>query len=357
MIPSAPGDEDLLRELVKRLSESSAEDAAGLLARLVEQTRIDAIGMLMEQLPPACDLDYAPHPIKLLVSSSQIGLRSISVEKEPFTVEWIERSVKPGDVFYDIGANVGAYSLIAAKATGSGARIFAFEPLPSSFHDLSRNVFLNGCAESVVALPLALWSDNTPLSLAPTSPVSGAAQHHISGYGSEEPGVVTILGVRLDDLVERFGLPSPTHAKIDTDGYELDVLRGAEQTLVRPEWRSIIVELDRGETKRNREIKRLLADAGFDAGQQHERLPSPNFPHAQGRPDIYSTFTRRAAGATRATRLRPLRPSRSRSASLQRAQRRAVTTTLAVVLFLFLLLVFLPEELGDRPYDVFGVKF
>jgi FkbM family methyltransferase len=345
----------LLRQFAERLSRSSDEDAAGLLAGLIEQMRVQTVAMLMEKLPPAYALDFAPHAIQLVVSSSQIRLRLMSVEKEPFTVEWIQRSIKPGDVFYDIGANVGAYSLIAAKASGNGARIFAFEPTAPSFYDLSRNVILNGCAVSVVPLPLALWSDNGPLSFTSRPPVAGAAQHRITrGFASEEPDTATVLGVRLDDLVERFGLPAPTHAKIDTDGYELDVLRGAERTLSRPEWRSIIVELDRNETNRNRQIKKLLADCGFDAGRQHERLPSPNFPRPEGRPDIYWSFTRLPARTIRATRPRSLR---SRSTPLRTAQRQAVTATLALVTFLFLLLVFLPEELGDRPYDVFGLKF
>jgi FkbM family methyltransferase len=356
-MPSTSGDDSLLREFASRLSRSTSEDAAELLAGLVERLRVEAAGTLMEKLPPVGELDYAPHSIRLRVSSTEIGQRLISVEKEPFTVEWIESSLKSGDVFYDIGANVGAYSLIAAKATGNGARVYAIEPLPSSFHDLSRNVLLNDCAESVVCLPLALWSDNGVLSLTPSLPVAGVAQHRVSRRFAREPGTMTILAVPLDDLVERFGLPAPTHAKIDTDGCELEVLRGAERTLARPEWRSVLVELDRGETNRNREIKSLLARSGFDAGRRHERLPSPSFPNPEGRPDIYWTFTRLPTRTTRGERLRPLRSSRSRSTPLRAAQRRAVAATLTMVTLLFLLFVLLPEELGDRPYDVFGLKF
>lgn len=353
-----PTDDALLQQFAERLSRSSDEDAAELFARLVEQMRVQAVAMLMEKLPPTHDLDYAPHPIQLLVSSTEIALRSISVEKEPFTVEWIERSIRPGDVFYDIGANVGAYSLIAAKATANGARIFAFEPSVASFHDLVRNVLLNGCAESVVPLPFALWSDDQALSMEQTSPLPGAARHRIRRQLTPgKPSATTVLGVRLDDLVERFGLPTPTHAKIDTDGYELDVLAGAERTLTRPEWRSIIIELDREETNRNRQIKKLLAQSGFDTGREHKRLPSPSFPNPEGRPDVYWTFTRSLARATRARRRWLPRSSRSRTTRIQTAQRRAVATTLTVVVCLFLLLVFLPEELGDRPYDVFGLKF
>src|SRR5581483_6528976 len=101
-----------------------------------------------------------------------------------------------------------------------------------------------------------------------------------------------IIGVPLDEVVERLALPAPTHAKIDTDGYELDVLLGAMNTLSRPEWRSILVELDRDGTARNEENRALLADVGFGVGRQHARQASPAFPNPERRPDVYWTFER-----------------------------------------------------------------
>ncbi|HST24938.1 MAG TPA: FkbM family methyltransferase [Gaiellaceae bacterium] len=312
---------------------SGAVDA---LLRLIEELPVDTAGELMEKLPPVHELDYEPHRIRLAVSSTEIAVRLRSVEKEPFTVEWIEREIRPGDVFYDIGANVGAYSLIAAKATGNGAQVFAFEPSAASFHDLSQNVLLNGCAESIAPLPFALWSENGPLSLRGSSAVAGAARHRIAaGHGLGEPGSLTILAVTLDELIERFGLPVPTHAKIDTDGYELDVLRGAERTLARPEWRSIIVELDPGDTKRNREIQRRLRDAGFDGGLRHTRLASPNFPRPEGRPDVYWTFDRVQVSTARVQRLPVWRAG-------------AIAAALAVLTLLLLVLAGLPDGLADR---------
>jgi FkbM family methyltransferase len=362
------GDDSALDHVRALLTDLGDEEAAEVVAGLIERLRVAAIGSVMERLPPPRTLDYGPHQIRLLVSSTEIGVRLVSAEKEPFTVEWIEQSIEPGDVFYDIGANVGAYSLIAAKTTANQARIFAFEPSPSSFLDLSRNVALNDCARSIVPLPFALWSCNELLTLAPGQTVagaisrpdiSGAAEHRVDHRSSnDEAGSVTIVGVPLDEVVERLGLPAPTHAKIDTDGYEVDVLLGAERTLARPQWRSIIIELDREETPRNDEIRTLLADAGFGTHRRHARVSSPAFPDPEHRPDVYWTFSRevRRRGTTTLAKT-DARPSRKRGTAIRRAQRRAVTATLAAMFLLFMLVVLMPEELGDRPYDVFGLKF
>jgi FkbM family methyltransferase len=291
-ILGAFSDDTVVHDFAKRLGQRD-ERGAELLTKLVGEIRPKVASALVDRLTPTGELDYAPHRIQLVVSSPRIVSRLFSVEKEPFTVEWIERSIRPGDVFYDIGANVGPYSLIAAKTTGNRARVFAFEPSPSSFRDLFRNVLLNDCAESITPLPLALWSESGLLSFRFSSLRSGAAKHRVSSdLGLGGPQVARVIGVCLDDLVERFGMPVPTHAKIDVDGGELEVLRGAVRTLTRLEWRSIIVEIDRGETERNRAIKALLAEAGFDSGRLHARLPSVHYPEPKRRKDIYWTFTR-----------------------------------------------------------------
>jgi FkbM family methyltransferase len=277
--------EVVLGEVARRLNRDA--HGADLLAQLVERLHLQVAGELGERLTPVRELDYPRHQIKLVVSSPRIAKRLGSAGKEPFTVEWIEQSVKPGDVFYDIGANVGAYTLIAAKATGNGARVFAFEPSAFNFHDLTRNVLLNDCAGSVVLLPLALWSETGLLSFKLRSLVPGDARHRVTTE-PESPSAArltqTILATRLDDLVERFGLPVPTHAKLDVDGAELDVLRGAQRTLACAEWRSLIVELDPQETDRNNAVKTLLAGHGFGPGFRHER--------DREAPDVYWSFTR-----------------------------------------------------------------
>jgi FkbM family methyltransferase len=286
-------DELVVAELASRARQSQ-ERANELLTQLAGRLHAKAAASLAEELVPVRELDYPRQRIWLVLSSPSILSRLRSVEKEPFTVDWIERELKPGDVFYDVGANVGAYSLVAAKASGQAARILAFEPALPSFRDLVKNVEINECAGCVTSLPLALWSSTGLLSLSLRSTKPGAARHRLAAADSGTFPAHAVLGASIDDLVERFGFPAPTHAKIDVDGYELEVLRGAARTLARPEWRSIMIELDPVESPRNRAIRHVLAAAGFDGGTRHERVASRRYPDPDARPDVYWTFRRRS---------------------------------------------------------------
>src|SRR5919106_5118479 len=100
-------------------------------------------------------LDYSGAEIHLRLTSRPEFHRLSSCSKEPWTVRWIEDHLRPGEVMYDVGANVGAYTLLAAVAV-PGARVVSFEPSPANFAALCANVELNEVAERVIAVPLAL---------------------------------------------------------------------------------------------------------------------------------------------------------------------------------------------------------
>jgi FkbM family methyltransferase len=201
-------------------------------------------------------------------------MRLKSVSKEPFTVEWIERSIRPGDVFYDVGANVGPYSLVAAKA--ASARVFAFEPAAPNYHDLCRNIALNRCEERVSPFPIALWDQTSTVPFSYRALQPGVAMHSmgedLEGAEFRQP----VLAYRLDDLLATFGLPVPAHAKIDVDGPELKVLQGASVTLGKPAWRSILLEIDPARGRENEDaIIAFLGDYGFHPHLVFERGRAP----------------------------------------------------------------------------------
>src|SRR3989304_6219043 len=108
-------------------------------------------------------MDYRRSPIYMCVDSwIENDVRLHSCGKEPGTVKWIEGCFKPGDVFYDIGANVGAYSLVAFRFLSGNTKIYGFEPGFVTFPQLCRNIYLNGAAEAMVPLQVAI-SDQTSI--------------------------------------------------------------------------------------------------------------------------------------------------------------------------------------------------
>lgn len=161
--------------------------------------------------------------------------------KETDTLRWIEQ-FKPEDLFVDIGANIGLFSLYAASCRG--ARVLAFEPESLNYALLNTNIHLNNMGKRIRAYPLAL-SDETMLDHLHLSQfVEGGAIHNF-----KEPNENTVfsqgcLSMTLDALVEKYQIGIPQHIKIDVDGSEHKILQGAQNTLSRPELLSVLVELD-----------------------------------------------------------------------------------------------------------------
>jgi FkbM family methyltransferase len=216
-------------------------------------------------------LDYDGNELRIRVTSASENLRVWPCAKEPETVRWIVRTVKPDDTLYDIGANVGAYALIAAAATAGRARVYAFEPVPSTFADLVENIFLNGTEDTIVAFQVAL-SDRTDL--VPFEYVTTEAG------GASHPGVRATAGAtaagrrhaalcyRLDDFARAFRLPPPTHIKLDVDGSEALVLAGAPGLLGLRRLRSVLVEVSEGDGSREA-VSGILGTHGFALESEH----------------------------------------------------------------------------------------
>jgi FkbM family methyltransferase len=182
--------------------------------------------------------------MRVMTDAEEYRLRSCS--KEPFTIEWIHRCIRGGDVFYDIGANVGAYSLVAAKKPGGGARVVAFEPVYATVATLCANIVLNDAAGSVTPIPVALSNTTGLVGFGLHNLEPGAARHVVGTRPPDDEPVLyeqPAMTFRLDDLVEHLRLPAPTHVKLDVDGAELAVLEGASAILASPTLQSMLVEV------------------------------------------------------------------------------------------------------------------
>jgi FkbM family methyltransferase len=149
----------------------------------------------------------------------------------PSLAAWLASEVTPGDVLYDIGAAVGACSLVAALQRG--AVVVAFEPGFAAFHELCDNLMLNECTRTVVPLPVALAA--RPGLRALTYPhVPGGDQHALRTRewrpGREAPDerhTQPVCAETLDDVVRRHRLPPPIAIRIAVRSGADDVLRGA----------------------------------------------------------------------------------------------------------------------------------
>ena len=182
-------------------------------------------------------LEGIDETILINTATRYANMRIQAAQKEPWTYQWIRNAIGRGDVLYDIGANVGGYTLIALAR---GAQVVAFEPHHENYRELCRNVSLNKLESRATLIGAALSDRRGAL----RNPAFGAAAGQSMTLEGAESGPVSIIADRLDDLRRDLALPAPNHIKVDVDGFELKVLHGGEQTFAAPELRTALVEID-----------------------------------------------------------------------------------------------------------------
>ena len=189
------------------------------------------------------------------------------MSKEEDTIRWID-DFENRAIFWDIGANIGTYSLYAAIR--KGATVLAFEPSAANFYVLSHNIQLNNLSDSVTAYCVA-FSDHTQLGvLNLAAPEMGGALSQFgrvsetSRYATDNHSTLQgTLGFTIDEFVAHFRPPLPTYIKLDVDGLELPILAGAKEILCNPCLRSLMVELTVTRKSERDEAVELLKSAGL----------------------------------------------------------------------------------------------
>lgn len=167
-----------------------------------------------------------------------------------------------GQIALDVGANVGCYSILFGQWAGHTGRVFAFEPDPVSLQGLKRHIELNGLSDCVVPEPLAVSFTSGHATFA----AEGASGMHRLASTSNKSAGYEVATTTLDAFCAEQKI-SPTLIKIDVEGSELDVLRGARETLRRCLDVKVFVEMhpsiwpQMGLTKRD--IEGELLQQGF----------------------------------------------------------------------------------------------
>jgi FkbM family methyltransferase len=144
---------------------------------------------------------------------------------EPCISAYVRRTVGPGDVVIDIGANVGFYSLLAAKLAGPSGRVYAIEPSPAIFADLAANVALQSEGAPIHCIAAAVAAELGTLRLF-TERRGNRGRSRLNGGGSEFDEGTPVRAAALAELVPKADILRARLIKIDVEDAEIDVVRG-----------------------------------------------------------------------------------------------------------------------------------
>jgi len=219
--------------------------------------------------------------VKHLASTSNIHSRGLSFklisdnwitkyrarsfnDKEPEMLNWLDEHLCDGDIFFDVGANVGIYSIYAALRN-SEVTVYAFEPEYSNLHQLKENILNNKLAKNIFSYSVAL-DDNSGISyLHIQDKTPGAALATVSNNNLKETttghSVIWKEGIAVM-TIDAFCIATgvqPSILKMDVDGNELSILKGGEKTFNNSRLRTVYIEVDKNQVG----CEKILTKYGF----------------------------------------------------------------------------------------------
>jgi FkbM family methyltransferase len=216
-----------------------------------------------EKLNPRCELVHEGVRVVYATPSTATKWRADTLfGKEPITLQWIA-GFAANEVLVDIGANVGMYTIWAAKTRG--VKVYAFEPEAQNYALLNRNIVLNALNAQVKAFCLGL-SDQAGYSELHLSRFELGGSCHSLGekvdpfHRPMKPAFSQgCVAARLDDLVESGAIAMPDHIKIDVDGIEPRIIAGARRVLANRKVRSLLIETNPNLPDHRQMLKELEA--------------------------------------------------------------------------------------------------
>ena len=212
--------------------------------------------------------------IKFYCPNNLISWRVRTIlDKEPDTIDWINNFSKEKDknfIFWDVGANIGLYSIYCNCVHGSRGKIFAFEPSTSNLRVLSRNIYINKLNNNILINQLALSDkSNVFLPMKENDFQEGVSlntfgeKFDFEGKDCVPKNEYVILGSSIDYLVDNHVMEVPDYIKIDVDGIEHVILKGGVKTLKNKKIKSILIEVNDNFLDQKTKVNDLMLDAGF----------------------------------------------------------------------------------------------
>lgn len=218
-------------------------------------------------------LDYSPklqQKIIFFTPTKKASFRAHSyLYKEPETIKWIDQFGSKKKIFFDVGANVGVYSLYYAKLfQNKVANVYSFEPQSQNLILLNENIKLNILNKKIVVISNTLYLNNTITKFTTLDlfwPGISRGTIRKNNYSSfklfKKGSKIETLGLSftIDFLVENRILPTPNLIKVDVDGNEKEIIQGAMKTLKKTECQTILIEINSNLNF----IKNTLSSLGF----------------------------------------------------------------------------------------------
>ena len=181
--------------------------------------------------------------------------------KEPITIEWI-RKFEKNKIFYDVGANIGVYSIFGSII--SDVKVFSFEPEINNFYILNKNILLNKLNQSVSTFLIGINNETTFTKLHLGENETGGS-HHFVGKSALDHNLKqrtigyhqNIFSISLDDLCKKWNFPIPNYLKIDVDGIENQIIEKSDFILSSKKLESILIEINSNREEDNNIISKL----------------------------------------------------------------------------------------------------
>ncbi|MDD5031953.1 MAG: FkbM family methyltransferase [Patescibacteria group bacterium] len=158
--------------------------------------------------------------------------------REPFHTELVKRILKPGDIIYDIGANIGYYALLEARIVGDKGKVYAIEPVPDNVKNLVKNISLNNY-KNIAVYNLAIGGDDRNGYIY-SSDKSNWCSMNCRGYNNSS-GRIPVKVMSLDSFIE--GKDYPDVVRMDVEGYETEIIKGMKHILAGGRPLKIFMEL------------------------------------------------------------------------------------------------------------------
>jgi FkbM family methyltransferase len=235
---------------------------ADVVSPLIHKLRFAKLDVLRRLHGSRKSVDTPHGAITVYAPNAKCFMRARGVlTKEPETTAWID-GFKAGDVYWDIGANIGQFALYAGA--NRNLTVLAFEPSHESLATLSHSIVLNQMQVQAYCMG---FNDKTTCSRFELKTTE-------AGFATGKIGAAAraysqaVLAFAIDDFIEQLNPPFPNHIKIDTDGHETKILTGAKKTLADPRLRSVCIELGDG---RSQEPVTILQNAGFELDRSSEK--------------------------------------------------------------------------------------